>query len=74
MPWGRALSAGKAAAPRLTPCFTFHGSWERCENDAWEKARLGAPGMGGDFFQQPANVRWRKSHQEHGSQRLGLPG
>ena len=27
--------------------FTFHGYWERCENAAWEKARLGAPGLGG---------------------------
>jgi hypothetical protein len=25
----------------------FHGSCERCENDAWEKARLGALGLGG---------------------------
>ena len=29
-------SAGKAAAPRLTLVsrLTFHGLWERCENDA----------------------------------------
>ena len=26
---------------------TFHGSWERRENDAWWKVRLGAPGLGG---------------------------
>jgi hypothetical protein len=26
---------------------TFHGSWERSENAAWERARLGVPGSGG---------------------------
>jgi hypothetical protein len=36
------------------PRFTFHvsrltflGSWERCETAGLEKARLGAPGLGG---------------------------
>ena len=46
---GTRRSAGKAAAPRLTLVsrLTFHGSLERGENAAWEKVRLGAPGLGG---------------------------
>ena len=31
----------------LDPRFMFHGSWEQDEYAAWEKARLGAPGLGG---------------------------
>ena len=39
----RALGSPTFHVSRLT----FHGSWERDENAAWEKARLGALGLGG---------------------------
>jgi hypothetical protein len=40
---GRAFGNPTLHLSRLT----FHGPLERCENAAWEKARLGAPGLGG---------------------------
>ena len=33
--------------PTFHLLLTFHGFWERCENAAWEKARLDPPGLGG---------------------------